>query len=66
MGRRDRDVVALVVRGKFDKQIGAELATSEITVKADRARVIRKMQAKSVAELVNAAMRLRPPTGGKR
>ena len=62
MGRRDRDVVALVVRGKFDKQIGAELATGEITVTADRARVIRKMQAKSVAELVNAAMRLGFPT----
>ena len=66
MGRRDRDVVALVVRGKFDKQIGAELASGEITVTADRAHVIRKMQAKSVAELVNAATRLGFPTGGKR
>lgn len=62
---REHEVMALVVRGRLNKQIGGELGISEITVKAHRGRVMRKMCAKSLAELVNMAGRLGLETAGK-
>jgi FixJ family two-component response regulator len=55
---REREVMALVVAGLLNKQIGAELGTSEITVKVHRAQVMKKMQADSLAELVKISERL--------
>src|SRR5262249_55289769 len=55
---REREVMTLVVTGLLNKQIGAELRTSEATVKAHRAQLMRKMEAESVAELVRIAERL--------
>ena len=62
---REREVMALVVRGKLNKQIGGALGISEITVKAHRGRVMSKMCARSLAELVNIAARLGLETAGK-
>src|ERR1700752_2223201 len=55
---RERDVMALVVSGLLNKQVGGELGISEITVKAHRGQVMRKMQADSLAALVKMAARL--------
>jgi FixJ family two-component response regulator len=55
---REREVMALVVIGLPNKQVGGELGISEITVKAHRGSMMRKMQAESLAELVNIATRL--------
>ena len=63
---RERDVLALVVRGQLNKQVAGELRISEITVKVHRGRVMRKMEATSLAELVSIAARLGLPTAGKR
>ena len=56
--RREREVMKLVVAGMLNKQIASELGTSEITIKVHRARVMRKMQAGSLAELVKITERL--------
>jgi len=56
---REREVMALVVSGLLNKQVGSELDISEITVKAHRGKVMRKMKADSLADLVNMAARLR-------
>jgi FixJ family two-component response regulator len=63
---RERQVLALVVLGQLNKQVGGELGISEITVKAHRGRVMRKMEAKSLPELVNMAARLGQATAGER
>ena len=54
---REREVLALVVRGMLNKQVAAELGVGEKTVKVHRARVMQKMQAGSLAELVRLADR---------
>lgn len=59
LSRREREVMALVVSGLMNKQIGAELGISVITVKAHRGQVMRKMRARSLAELVKMAAKLR-------
>ncbi len=58
---REREVMVLVVSGLPNKQVGGELGISEITVKAHRGSMMRKMKAESLAELVNIAVRLRLP-----
>jgi FixJ family two-component response regulator len=57
---RERQVMALVVSGLLNKQIGGELSISEITVKAHRGKVMQKMKADSLADLVRMAAKLRP------
>ena len=61
LSRREREVMALVVSGLLNKQVGGELGISEITVKAHRGQVMRKMQADSFAALVKMATRLDLP-----
>ena len=59
LSRREREVMALVVSDLLNKQVGGELGISEITVKAHRGKVMRKMKAGSLADLVKMAARLR-------
>jgi len=56
---REREVMALVVAGWPNKQVGSELGISEITVKAHRGSMMRKMKAESLADLVSIGTRLR-------
>ncbi|MEJ0020899.1 MAG: response regulator [Acetobacteraceae bacterium] len=63
LSRREREVMALVATGLLNKQVGGELGISEITVKAHRGQVMRKMQAGSLADLVTMHARLRLPPG---
>lgn len=62
LSRREREVMARVVVGRLNKQAAAELGISEITVKAHRGRVMRKMHAASLAALVTMAATLRLPS----
>lgn len=65
LSRREREVMELVVSGLLNKQVGVELGISEITVKAHRGQVMRKMKAGSLADLVTMAARLRLPVAPK-
>ena len=58
---REREVMSLVVSGLLNKQVGGELGISEITVKAHRGRVMQKMKAASLADLVTMGARLHLP-----
>jgi FixJ family two-component response regulator len=55
LSQREREVMALVVTGRLNKQIASEIGVSEITVKVHRLHVMRKMQARSLADLVRIA-----------
>lgn len=55
---RERDIMLLVVAGMLNKQVGVQLGISEITVKAHRGKVMQKMKADSLADLVKTAVRL--------
>jgi FixJ family two-component response regulator len=56
---REREVMALVVGGLLNKQVGSHLGISEVTVKKHRGNAMRKMKAESLAELIKMAARLR-------
>ena len=62
---RERQVMQLVVSGLLNKQVGGELGISEITVKAHRGQVMRKMKAASLPDLVTMAARLGIPSAPK-
>ena len=65
LSRREREVMALVVRGLLNKQVSGALGISEITVKQHRGRMMRKMRMRSLPELVTIAARLGLVTAGK-
>ncbi|MBZ9991858.1 LuxR C-terminal-related transcriptional regulator [Mesorhizobium sp. BH1-1-5] len=58
LNARERDVMTLVVTGLLNKQVAGELGVSEITVKVNRAQVMRKMQAATLPDLIRMADRL--------
>ena len=62
--KREREVMALIVSGLLNKQIAAELGSSEVTVKIHRTHVMRKMKAESVVQLVHMAEKIGVPSEG--
>jgi len=64
LSSREREVMALVVQGRLNKQIAAEIGLSEITVKVHRASLMRKMKATSLPDLARMADRLSAPNAG--
>jgi RNA polymerase sigma factor (sigma-70 family) len=60
---REREVVAMVVSGMLNKQIAAQIGTTENTVKVHRSRAMEKMQANSLADLIKVIERLQVPRG---
>ena len=64
LSRREREVMALVVTGRLNKQVAADLGITEFTVKAHRGHLMRKMRADSVADLVRMDARLRHAPAG--
>jgi DNA-binding CsgD family transcriptional regulator len=58
LSRQEREVFGLVISGRLNKQVAGELGISEITVKAHRGRVMRKMQARCLVDLVVMASKL--------
>ena len=65
LSRREREVMHLVVTGRLNKQVGCDLGISEITVKAHRGKLMRKMQAVTFVDLINMAAELRRGTPGR-
>jgi FixJ family two-component response regulator len=59
LSRREREVMQLVVAGRLNKQVGGDLGITEITVKVHRGKIMRKMQAGTIGELINMAISLR-------
>ena len=60
LSRREKEVMALVVSGRLNKQVGGDLGISEITVKAHRGKMMKKMKAGTLSDLVRMAERLHP------
>jgi FixJ family two-component response regulator len=60
---REREIMTLVVTGRLNKQIAADIGISEITVKVHRSQVMRKMRASSLPDLARMADRLKPAGG---
>jgi FixJ family two-component response regulator len=62
---REKEVMALVVQGLLNKHVAAELGTSELTIKTHRGRVMEKMRADSVADLVRMSEKLKPSSANE-